>query len=463
MTWPSIWSGSCRRCSRWPAHCGESDPLASQTALDALARAQELTVTSRMRSAADHLEQNQPGRSLTLQQEAAQNLQELADILANRREHELARLVKKLREAQTDLDSAISQQTALQEKMERQSALPTPSKPDLDRLAEQQKELQEETQRLARRLERLMATEVGKIAGQGASSMGQASAAASQGKPADAARHAGQSKANLEEAARRLDQQRRRIEADLAGERLARLQDAIRSLAKRQDRAAEETRRLDGLRRSQRELTSAQQSSLTDLAREQRFLQRETAELARKLRGAEVLAFSVKVAASEMAKAAGWLDRGELGSPVQESQQAALVRLRQLLESFQPDEPEKKEPEKENSSGSSADGDKGKSCSGDAAEAKAQIKLLRLLQQDVNRRTREFEEKLGRGVPLADEDRRRFTELSREQGRLADLLLAIIPPDDSPDVQVAPSEEIGPSPSKRSGEQGKPRNQEDKR
>jgi hypothetical protein len=52
------------------------------------------------------------------------------------------------------------------------------------------------------------------------------------------------------------------------------------------------------------------------------------------------------------------------------------------------------------------------------------------MQQDVNRRTRELEKSVGPGAPLTSEARRAYAELSEEQGRLADLLLATVPPEE---------------------------------
>ena len=45
-------------------------------------------------------------------------LDELLDILSNRREHELSRLVKKLREAETDLEQLRKRHRGLRKKMD---------------------------------------------------------------------------------------------------------------------------------------------------------------------------------------------------------------------------------------------------------------------------------------------------------------------------------------------------------
>ena len=77
---------------------------------DALAEAQQRQISAKMRDAGASVEQNQVGQAAEGQKQIAEDLAELLDTLANRREHELARLVKKLHEAEQELDSLAQQQ-----------------------------------------------------------------------------------------------------------------------------------------------------------------------------------------------------------------------------------------------------------------------------------------------------------------------------------------------------------------
>ena len=51
----------------------------------------------------------------------------------------------------------------------------------------------------------------------------------------------------------------------------------------------------------------------------------------------------------------------------------------------------------------------------------AELKLLKLLQQDIALRTQQLQQRIDAGEPLDDEDRREYAVLGEEQGRLADL------------------------------------------
>jgi hypothetical protein len=65
------------------------------------------------------------------------------------------------------------------------------------------------------------------------------------------------------------------------------------------------------------------------------------------------------------------------------------------------------------------------------------LKLVRLMQEDVNLRTAELQRSLGAKKP-GDEEGRLFAALSEEQGRLAELVLQLLRP--------APNPEEGPAP-----------------
>jgi hypothetical protein len=58
----------------------------------------------------------------------------------------------------------------------------------------------------------------------------------------------------------------------------------------------------------------------------------------------------------------------------------------------------------------------------------AELKLLRLLQQEINLRTRQLEETVGGARGMDEEARRRYLLLSEEQGQLADLVLQLLQP-----------------------------------
>ena len=414
----------------------QTDPLAAETIGDALARARELATSGKMRTASDEIEKNQMGQVIPRQEQVVVDLHEILDILANRREHELDRLVKKLREAETDLANLAQRQEDVKKQMDQAAAQTAEAerRRQLEQLSRRQQQLQQESERMARRLERLMAQPSSKATQQAANQMGQACQAAGQGDAKAACRQAETAKQSLDDAAQQLAERRRQAEVELAMEQLERLQDAVKSLDERQGRILEETRRLDNLQRSEGRLTRAQAISLQDLARDQASLKDETAALAEKLTGAEVVNLALSGAAGEMARAAAMLDRRETGSSAQQAEQRAQDRLAMLLQAMKPEQPEQK-------NGGGARGGQGGQGEGSspAMQALVELKLMKLMQEEINRRTQDLEALFGQSEKLDENALREYEQLSAEQGRLAELLLGLIPentsqtmPEDSP-------------------------------
>ena len=95
------------------AELRQSTPLVADSLADAVQAARELGIASQMGDAARHVEGNQLGRTIEDQAEVGRKLAELIDMLSGRREHELARLVKKLRDAELQLEALRARQGAL--------------------------------------------------------------------------------------------------------------------------------------------------------------------------------------------------------------------------------------------------------------------------------------------------------------------------------------------------------------
>ena len=132
-----------------------------------------------------------------------------------------------------------------------------------------------------------------------------------------------------------------------------------------------------------------------------------------------------------MGRAAAGLDDGNIGPSTQQAEKNALARLALVLEAFKPDSPGKESGE------SGGDGGKGNQGPPGAIQAAAELKLFKLLQQQINVRTRQLQEAAVR-EPLTEPLRQEFSALAKEQGRLAELLLQKLQPapqnpEDAPD------------------------------
>ena len=412
----------------------QSDPLAAETVSDALFRACQLAISGAMQATGNHLADNRMGQALARQKQIAENLQEILDILANRRESELLRLVKKLREAEAELADLAGQQEGLCKQIEAAAtrADQQQRRRELEKLSRDQAKLEKQAGHLARRLQRLLADRAGETTGEAAEKMGHAGRQAKQGSGREAAQQAAEARKDLEKARKQLAQRRLQAQVELATEQLARLEDALKNVHGRQKNVLDETGRLDDLQRAPGGLTPGQDVTLTDLARQQRLLRTETAALVEKMAGAKVFTLALSGAVADMTRAADLLARRQTGPPAQQVEQSALRRLAQLLEALKSEE-----PQGDTSSGSAGGpgGQQGGSPGG--IQLLAELKLLKLMQGEINRQTGELEQSFG-GVDKLDEAARAEYELlSREQGRLADLLLEMIQvqgdPEDNPD------------------------------
>jgi len=413
---------------------GESDPLVAATVADAAAETARLAISGQMRTAGAQLRSNQIGQAAARQKQIALDLQEVLDILANRRQPELVRLVSKLIEAEADLADLDRRQQGVCGKLNGAAADPDQEnrRRQLQRLAAEQKQIQKETERMARRLQRLLAEKAGRTANEAAGQMGQAGQCAAGGNCGGAQSDAAAAAKTLKKAREQLAERRLRAQAELAMEQLARLEDALRHLRRQQQNVIDETQRFEDLRQTEGRLTRAQTASLASLARLQNSLREETVRLSEKFAGAGAFQLALSGAGRDMARAAELLEQRDTGPRTQQAERHALGRLDLLLEALEPEE-----PDNPNNGGGAGAGNRGGRPQ-QGVQTLAELKLLKLLQAEINLRTRQLQEAAAATETLTEQQQREYALLSEEQGRLADLVLGLVPvtqgnPEDDPD------------------------------
>jgi chromosome segregation ATPase len=371
------------------------------------------------------IERNQLGSAGQQQEEVADSLAQLLDILSNRTEHELGRRLKQLRAAATELTEVQRQleRLARQARAASEQAEPTERQRQLERLTKEHNRLAEEAERLARRLERLEANEAGASVSQGGDKIGEAGQSSQQGNGQKTLEDLAQGKQNLDEAQRQLQQKIAQTEQDLFFEQVAKLEQAIEGLVKRQQAVIDETVRLENLKSTQDgEWTPSQRTSVGSLTAQQRDLLTETTAFAQKLASAEAFSLALAGSVREMTRAAARLERLLTDTETQTAEQVAVTRLSQLLEALQPEPPPDTPPEQE-PGGSGGGGQPPGMPPGDALHLLAELKLLKLMQAEINRRTKELEVLQQSGTELTPDQQQELADLATEQGQLADLAL----------------------------------------
>lgn len=405
----------------------ESQPLAASTLADALEAARRAAISSRMLDTARRIEQNQLGNAGQQQAELTESLNELQDILSSRKEHELGRRIKQLRETAEELDNVEKQLKGLKQRTK--DAAKVADQPErkrqLERLSKEQKRLAEEAKRLARRLERLQSEKAGAQVGQAGEKAEGAGESSQEGAGEKALEELAAAEKHLEDAKQQLQQDIAQAEQDLFFEQVAKLEQAIQGLVARQQSVIAETVRLEDLKTNQQgEWTPSQRTSVRSLTEQERDLVAETTAFAQKLKEAAAFSLALEGAVREMARATTRLDRLQTDADTQAAENVALARLQQLLEALKP-EPPMEDMQPPPPMGNDGGGQQPQMPPGDAVHLLAELKLLRLMQQEINRRTTEIEKLHAKATALTADQERELDDLAVEQGKLADLVLTL--------------------------------------
>ena len=222
----------------------ESDPLASSAMREAAEKSQKQGTAGKLGEAAEQLEKNQMGQARSRQEQARDELRDLVDAIQNRRERELARLVKELKNAEAELAKTRARQAQNLKKTREAQKNPDAKQrgEQLKRLAKEQAEIQKDLERQLQRLAKLSADRAAR-AGQTASGrMGRAKSNLDQDQGDEAGKEQEEALADLEDAQEELEETRRDAEEQLAIEQLARMGDQLKSLAERQEKIVSETK-----------------------------------------------------------------------------------------------------------------------------------------------------------------------------------------------------------------------------
>jgi hypothetical protein len=228
------------------------------------------------------------------------------------------------------------------------------------------------------------------------------------GRPASAETRQKQAINELNRAAAGLNQSKQRAGEQLARQGLVRVADQLEGLAARQKSVVDETKRLDSERVQAGRLTRGQVRSLQSLANIERQAQDETSRIANELQNADVYQWVLRRGAGAMRESADRLATQVTDSKTVTLETEAWSRLRELALLLKPDASSPGNGSNEQKSGKNATGDN------DGVPMLAQLKLLKSLEQDLERRTQELDRQR-----LENSDSVRV-EADAAAGRLAD-------------------------------------------
>lgn len=392
----------------------ESNPSAAETMDEAREHLESSAVASRLREAAAQLERNQIGDATGLQEQAATDLEELADIVENRGADDLEELVERMKTAEEQIESLRKRQEELQLKKKAAEQLTDPEQrqSELEKIQKQQAELAREATTLARQLRRLRAGSAGDATRRAAQQMEEAVERLLQ-EPEAVDELLDEALADLEQAQNDLTEKRLQFEEQLAREMLERISDEIAALVGRQQTVIDETNRLEGERRRRGNLTRGQAKTLRELVVVQRELAAKTGELAELVAAAEVFALALRGAARDMTTAADRLERRLTDTRTVLLVTAARNRCVDLTAALKTSKKKPQNNEDNNPKNGVPETD--------GIPQLAQLRMLKSLQEDLIRRTQQLDSAQTTNGQLDDDEKAELAQLVEEQSQLADL------------------------------------------
>ena len=398
---------------------GTTDPDRAAPLTEAVEQTKHRATAGRMNEAAGELRQNRIGRAFTLQKQVLDDLNELNRTLQSQPKTETAEeRVQKLRKAEHELRSLRNRQQTLLRKLHQARKLSDAlaRRNELKRLKKRQQQLRGDVASMARQLRRMQAGHSSRSARHAAARMQQAEQALDRNSSDQAAGSQQEALDDLEQAQRELARTRRQTETQFARELLERMADRLKGMIARQQRVIDETGRLDGIHQKTGRWRRSQLKSLRNLVDDQRVLKTETDRLAKTIREAEVFALALSEAARHMHRAADRLAVRQTDAATIEIEQTARQRFVDLVAALKPDtgQAKSKQPPHANPP---ADGRQPR----DGIPQLAQLKMLKTLQEDLLRQTRELDTQRQENGKLNAAQTVELNRLAGVQDRLADL------------------------------------------
>jgi len=421
------------KMDRVAAQREEKDPETARELRDALKDAQQDNIADRMRAAHESIDKNQLNDALDKQKDSVRNLKKLVKNLEDRREAELERLTKKLREKEKELAELIKEQEELRKKVKEAGKIGDKAKreEELKRLARRQDELREKTEEMVRQLTRMRAPRAGQTLGRAGEQMAGAGQQMQDGQQGDDEQE--QTLERLNEAQRELRRARKEAEEELGREQVVRLADLIRPLKERQEALSAETTRLQENVQRKKKWDRPLRIDFSRKGEAQRGLGAETEDLAEKrLSKAPVFARLMRRASEAMTQAGERMHtvakdavdpKALPDAETARLQQLAQRRLTQVVDALK--EAAEKMEQARGGGGGGNDGGEEPAQAGppsDGIPPLAELKLLRDLQKDINQRTESFRKEHPDLKKLAEKDRAVLKSIRRDQQDVAELI-----------------------------------------
>tara|TARA_R110002095_G_scaffold216118_1_gene212158 strand:+ start:1291 stop:5079 length:3789 start_codon:yes stop_codon:yes gene_type:complete len=416
----------------------QEQQLNRQEAMDFLRKS---SIPEEMRQTAEKLKQNQVGQALQEQQNIQQAMQTLKNLFENQTSNSTDQLLKSLKQSEQELSQLKQQQEEVLQKVQTatNSANQSELKEQLEKLMKQEQDLQQKLKEFEQQLERLSLQQPAQSVQRAGNRLSKINEALKQGKLQEAQKEIQESLDDLEQAQRELAARRKEAEESLAFEELAKLDSELKRLIERQDAVILETNRLEQERLSRGRWSRGQLKSLKQLFETEQDLQRETQSLAQKLAAAPVFVLVIEKVIDQFTIAVNRLDQRLTDQETLTAEESAKSQLAVLLNILNDStSQDKKQPDPNQTNQPDQDAPQTSSPQTDQVSLIAQLKLLKLLQEDILQRTRSFNNSITQKNTLTPLQNQQRNELAKEQANLAELSMELLarlnpPPADAPE------------------------------
>lgn len=383
----------------------------------------------KLREAASDIADNKMGAASQAQQQALQDLRDLDRQLKREPTDDVELLVKQVEQAQQEFETLRKEQTDLLDQTQQAAGQPDSAerREQLEQLRQKQQKLGEKLAQAERKLERLQLHQPADAAARAKERLDKINEQLQDPDQADEAADGMQEVVDdIEQVERDLALEKRIAQERLAVEQLEKIEDELKSLLARQLSVITETERLEAERLAKGSLSRGQLKSLRDLAETERALQTEAERMEKSLTVAEVFSLVLRRTARNIRLAADRLAEKQTDASTQALERDAAKKMESLLAVLKQDEkpdpanasppmPPEQKPDDEQPKPEQA------GPPGDSLPQIAQLKMLKLLQEEYLERTQLLHGLRDKEGNLSPASATELEQLALEQDELAEL------------------------------------------
>lgn len=404
----------------------QSDALTQQEQSrnhDAIDYLRKNPLPDEMKQIAEKLQKNQVGQAIQEQQKLQQSMKILKDIFKDQSPDTTDALIKKLKKSEQELSLLKSQQQDVLQKLKKTTRFKNQPElqEQLEKLAKREEELHEKLKDFEQQLKRLRLQPAAKSVQRARNRLSKIKQALQAGNTQEAQKQIQESLDDLEQAQRELAAHRKDAEESLAFEELEKLDSEIKSLIERQDAVILETIRLEQLRLSRGRWSRGQLKSLKQLFQVEQDLQLATRALALKLEAAPVFMLTLEKVADQLEIAVNRLDQRLTDQKTLVAEKTAKSKLSVMLQIMNDTQALQQKQSVDN-----PDSPEMTISQRDQISLVTQLKLLKLLQENILQRTRSFNNSIIQNKKLTPQQIQQRNALAKEQEDLSLLSMELL-------------------------------------